>query len=439
MNQLPLADVIASFRKAGVTKLLIKRLAANDNSKNQVYLGGNFELLNLLPLSGFRAKPSEKNRAIIHADLSLSWMRDDGTLSPAPRSKVILYPQYPEVRWSGFLLGTSEGPNTLMNEAARIEGRILVFGVRADRTVVARVHAPDSPVGHELGPSGFFDDKTALVEYPLEDPGDQRDRLLSHLKLIAARGWVDPVRFDPQGHVVPCLGPNCGGVTLETLLGIKANSRAEPDFEGWEVKQFGVRDFRKYRALSPVTLMTPEPTEGYYVTAGIEAFIRKYGYPDTKGREGRLNVGGRFLVGTRLPRTGLTLRLVGLSDSGDKVEDADGGIELVDDSENVAARWPFPALLEHWNRKHAKAAYIPSMRQQDPRQYRYADEVFLGIGTDFGLFLKGLSSRLVAYDPGIKLEGCDGTDPKSKRRSQFRIPFPSLPSLYRRFEVVGFA
>ena len=439
MNQLPLADVIASFRKAGVTKLLIKRLAANDNSKNQVYLGGNFELLNLLPLSGFRAKPSEKNRAIIHADLSLSWMRDDGTLSPAPRSKVILYPQYPEVRWSGFLLGTSEGPNTLMNEAARIEGRILVFGVRADRTVVARVHAPDSPVGHELGPYSFFDDKTALVEYPLEDPGDQRDRLLSHLKLIAARGWVDPVRFDPQGHVVPCLGPNCGGVTLETLLGIKANSRAEPDFEGWEVKQFGVRDFRKYRALSPVTLMTPEPTEGYYVTAGIEAFIRKYGYPDTKGREGRLNVGGRFLVGTRLPRTGLTLRLVGLSDSGDKVEDADGGIELVDDSENVAARWPFPALLEHWNRKHAKAAYIPSMRQQDPRQYRYADEVFLGIGTDFGLFLKGLSSRLVAYDPGIKLEGCDGTDPKSKRRSQFRIPFPSLPSLYRRFEVVGFA
>jgi hypothetical protein len=438
MNQLPLADIIAAFRRAGVTRLLVKRLAANDNSKNQVYLGGNFELLNLLPLSGFRAKPSEANRAIIHADMSLSWMRDDGTLSPAPHSKVILYPQYPEVRWSGFLLGTRDGPSTLMNEAARIEGRILFFGVRADRTVVARVTTPDSPSAVELAGSGFFDDKTALVEYPLEDPGDQRDRLLSHLKQIAARGWVDPVRFDSEGRTVPCLGTNCGGVTLETLLGIRANSRSEPDFEGWEVKQFGVRDFQKYRALSPVTLMTPEPTEGYYVTAGIEAFIRKYGYPDTKGREGRLNVGGRFLVGTRLQRTGLTLRLVGFSESGDKVEDADGGIELVDDRADIAARWPFAALLEHWNRKHAKAAYVPSMRQKEPRKYRYADEAFLGIGTDFGLFLKGLSSRLIAYDPGIKLEGTEGPDPKSKRRSQFRIAFTALPAVYRRFEVAGF-
>jgi hypothetical protein len=438
MNQLPLDDIIAAFRRAGVTKLLVKRLAANDNSKQQVYLGGSFDLLNLLPLSGFRAKPSEGKRAIIHADLSLSWMRDDGTMSPAPHSKVILYPQYPEVRWSGFLLGARGAPTALMNEAARIEGRILFLGVRADRTVVARVTTPDSPAAAELAECGFFDDKAALAEYPLEDPGDQRDRLLSHLKLIAARGWVDPVRFDQEGRMVPCLGTNCGGVTLETLLGIRANSRSEPDFEGWEVKQFGVQDFKKYRALSPVTLMTPEPTEGYYVTSGIEAFIRKYGYPDTKGRAGRLNVGGRFLAGTRLQRTGLTLRLVGLSESGDKVEDADGGIELVDDQGDVAARWPFAALLEHWNRKHAKAAYVPSMRQTEPRRYRYADEAFLGIGTDFGLFLRGLSSRLIAYDPGIKLEGADGPTPKSKRRSQFRISFTSLPAMYRRFEVAGF-
>jgi hypothetical protein len=438
MNQLPLADIIAAFRRAGVTRLLAKRLAANDNSKNQVYLGGSFDLLNLLPLADFRAKPSEGKRAIIHADMVLSWIRDDGTLTRAPKSKVILYPQYPEVRWSGFLQGTEGGPNDLMNEVARVEGRILFLGVRADRTVVARVTTPDAPAALELATSGFFDDKTALVEYPLEDPGDQRDRLLSHLKQIAARGWVDPVRFDQQGAMVPCLGQNCGGVTLETLLGIKANSRAEPDFEGWEVKQFGVRDFQKYRALSPVTLMTPEPTEGYYVTGGIEAFIRKYGYPDTKGREGRLNVGGRFLVGTRLPRTGLTLRLVGFSESGDKVEDAEGGIELVDDRLQIAARWPFAALLEHWNKKHAKAAYVPSMRQKDPTKYCYADEAFLGIGTDFGLFLKGVSSRLIAYDPGIKLEGADGPGAKAKRRSQFRIQFASLPKLYRRFEVAGF-
>ncbi|MEO0062747.1 MAG: hypothetical protein RLZZ08_1307, partial [Pseudomonadota bacterium] len=31
--------------------------------------------------------------------------------------------------------------------------------------------------------------------------------------------------------------------TLEAELGITPNGIAEPDFQGWEVKQYGVRDF----------------------------------------------------------------------------------------------------------------------------------------------------------------------------------------------------
>ncbi|WP_425294886.1 MvaI/BcnI family restriction endonuclease [Neomesorhizobium albiziae] len=41
------------------------------------------------------------------------------------------------------------------------------------------------------------------------------------------------------------------------------NGYAEPDFVGWEVKQYGVNNFTAYRAESPVTLMTPEPTGGF--------------------------------------------------------------------------------------------------------------------------------------------------------------------------------
>ena len=33
---------------------------------------------------------------------------------------------------------------------------------------------------------------------------------------------------------------NCGGFTLEAELRIAKNSSGEPDFFGWEVKQFGV-------------------------------------------------------------------------------------------------------------------------------------------------------------------------------------------------------
>lgn len=39
----------ARFRHAGAIKLIAKPLAENDNSKQQIYLGGNYEVLNILP------------------------------------------------------------------------------------------------------------------------------------------------------------------------------------------------------------------------------------------------------------------------------------------------------------------------------------------------------------------------------------------------------
>lgn len=436
MDHLALDDLLRAFRDAGATRVFVKRLAANDNSKQQVYLGGGFAILNELPLVNFRPMPSHKGRAIIHADLPLCWLLDDGTTSKAPHSKVVLYPQYPEVRWSGFLKGATGAPVERINEHARVAGRILILGVRPDRTVLARVHEWESPVARELDARGTFSAGELLVELHLEDPRDERDKLLDALRKVAAKGWLSPVRLQRDGTMVPCGGPNCGGVTLESWLGITPNSRAEPDLLGWEIKQFGVRDFVKFRAVSPVTVFTPEPTEGVYATDGVETFIRKWGYPDTKGRPGRLNIGGRFTVGKRLGLTGLTLDLEGVGSGGDTITDPQGGIILRDDQGTIAAKWPFPAMLEHWNRKHANAAYVPSLRQDDPRKYRYSPDIYLASGTDFGLFLGGLSKGIVCYDPGIKLEGLDGPRVKIKRRSQFRVAFPELVTLYRAFEAV---
>jgi hypothetical protein len=56
--------------------------------------------------------------------------------------------------------------------------------------------------------------------------------------------------------------------------------------------------------------MTPEPTGGYYKTAGVEAFIRKYGYPDMTGQAGRqdrLNFGGIHRIDKYHERTGLSM------------------------------------------------------------------------------------------------------------------------------------
>lgn len=436
MNQLPLHDVLKALRSAGANRFFAKRLAANDNSKQQVYLGGSFRILNELPLENFTPRPSDRGRAIIHADLPLKWMLDDGRLVPAIHSKVILYPQYPEVRWSGFLRGAEGAPGELINEHARISGRILLFGVLPDRTVIARVHTPDSPLASELGVNGVFSGEDLLVELFIDDPQEDRDRLLAALGRVASLEWLDPVRLRRDGTMVPCRGTNCGGVTLESHLGISPNSRAEPDLHGWEVKQFGVRDFVRFKAVSPVTVFTPEPTEGVYAEQGVEQFIRTWGYADKKRRPDRLNVGGRFFLGTTLEATRLTLRLAGVDADGYTISDPTGGIVLVGEDDTIAAKWPFPAMLEHWNRKHANAAYVPSLKRDSPLQFRYSRDVYLASGTDFGLFLKGLRDRVVCYDPGIKMEEASSERPKIKRRSQFRVAFDELPLLYRRFESV---
>lgn len=109
---------------------------------------------------------------------------------------------------------------------------------------------------------------------------------------------------------------------------------------------------------------------------------------------------------------------------------------LADDG-TLAAGWPFTSLIEHWNRKHAQAAFVPSLKRQEPRAYRFGGRVFLGTGTDFGLFLCEPSRGAVYYDPGIKLEGVGTGREVPHRRSQFRIGFTSLWRIYRQFDQIN--
>src|SRR4051812_34296589 len=92
-----------AMTRHGVKQLLLKELAANDNSKNQPYLGGNLEILNLLPMGEVREETTPSGKSGLKAPLPLHWLRSDGSLTPAPNTQIILYPQYPEIRMSGFL------------------------------------------------------------------------------------------------------------------------------------------------------------------------------------------------------------------------------------------------------------------------------------------------------------------------------------------------
>ena len=424
------------FVQAGCTTLYAKPLAENDNSKNQVYFGPDFQALNLFPNKGVFPDGSAKN-PIFKAQLQFGWLLPDGRVADAPGAQLILYPQYPEVRFSGFLKGCDSPPSALM--AGRLQGRILFLGVTAGRRIVGFVSSADSEVASEFRSlnlqltTGVF---TELELPQVTGEADSRTRLLAELRRVHSLGWIDSKQLSEDGTLRPCNAPQCGGFTLEAELGIPKNSKAEPDLLGWEVKQHAVTSFERVE-VGVITLMTPEPTTGFYKERGPEAFVRRFGYTDKRGRKDRMNFGGIYRFGSRHAETHLTLQLLGFDNVTGKIMDQNGAVALLTDKCEVAAAWGFAGLLTHWTRKHSKAVYVPSRSRIAPgRQYAYGDHVRLAVHTDFLRFLRAIASGMVYYDPGIKLEQASST-PKVKRRSQFRVASRNITTLYGSVELVA--
>lgn len=431
-----LSQLKASFQKQGCQKIYAKTLSPNDNSKNQVYLGGSFDILNVFPISEIIADSSgDWKRDRFKASVNFSWLQDDGNLYPAPRAQLILYPKYPEVRFSGFLARCEKPPSDLMT--VRQAGRVLFLSGNDKGEIIGYITSHDSELANAFEQLksqeelGVF--KIITVSRQI---ANNRKELISELIRIYDLGWIDSKRLDKEGNVIECKSSNCGGYTLEAELGITPNGYSEPDFLGWEIKQYGVKKFELLQS-SVITLMTPEPTGGIYKDEGVEAFLKDYGYEDQRGRKDRINFGGIHRVGEKHKRTGLTMNLIGFDEKSIKIKNTDGSIALLDSNETVAASWSFSSLLKHWNKKHSQACYVPSLSEVTPkRKYRYGNEILLGIGTEFQLFLKEMANGNIYYDPGIKMESAS-TKPKTKRRSQFRMKSGHLMSLYKTNEIVN--
>lgn len=423
------------FADNGCQKIYVKVLVPNNNSKNQVYFGGNFEVLNILPITEIKSEPSsdaEKER--FKAAINFAWINEDGNIYSAPKAQLILYPQYPEVRFSGFLSGCQNPPSYLMTQ--KTAGRLLFLGVISQGLILGHVTAPDSEITQEFNQLKNVEEQGVFKILELLQTVNNKSKLLKELHRIYLLDWVLSKRLNKNGEVLPCNSSNCGGYTLEAELGITPNGYSEPDYLGWEVKQFGVQKLESVSTSAPITLMTPEPTHGYYVTAGIEAFIRRYGYQDAKGRVDRMNFNGVHKIGKVYPRTGLRLELVGFDIEAGKIRNTEGKIVLIDSNDNDAASWSFSSLLLHWNRKHNQACYVPSKSDKIGEQkYKFGNRITLGIGTDFQLFLAQMALGNIYYDPGVKVEDIS-TKPKVKRRSQFRIKSKHLSNIYKTSEIV---
>lgn len=429
-----LTHLLSRFLAHGCTTVYAKPMAANDNSKNQIYFGPGFDAVNLFPNHGIHADHERRN---FKATLQFFWMEKDGRLSEAPGAQLILYPQYPEVRFSGFLRGSETELADRLNK--RIDGRTLLLGVTPDsRTIGHVVLAEEAEAGTITGLAdelyGVFH---ALDTLRLTGQVNTRQQLINALRAIHERSWIDSKQLRSDGRIDACNASQCGGFTLEAELGIPKNSKAEPDFLGYEVKQHQVTSFDRPASGSAITLMTPEPKSGFYGKEGVVAFIRRFGYPDKAGREDRWNFGGIHKVGKRHATTGLTLKLTGYDAASGKITDMDGAVALYTNEEEMAAGWSFKEMLHHWTQKHAKAVYVPSMARTEPsRQYAYGHTVRIADQTDFLKLLAAFSNGLVYYDPGIKLEHVSSDKPKEKRRSQFRIHSKEIGALYRTVDQV---
>jgi hypothetical protein len=441
LSYITLNQVLAMFRDNGVTEILYKVLPQNANSKNQVYLGGKDpSQFARIPTGEMTAhisisERSGKQQAVFRADLDFYWLTQEGRLAIAPNAKLIFYPQYPEVRFSGFLQGSRNPPSSLWVKEKRgtEPGRILLLGLGNGRKVIGLTLPPEAPAAAEMlatGPHATYEVFGILPMPGQEEAEDGFAELMRRLCLIHDMGFVTSRRLDSSGRVVPCKVSNCNGNTLEALLGIRSNGFSRPDFMGWEVKARQVKNADKPNS-TVVTLFTPEPTTGIYRSDGLETFIRRFGYPDRNGKADRLNFGGVHRANTPPHHlTGLRLILDGFNPQTSEYQPT-GAVLLVNDKGEVAAGWSFAKLMDHWKEKHAQAAYVPVQQRLTPdRQYRYGRQILLGEGAEFKLLLEALNEGKVYYDPASKLEDASKERSRQKKRSQFRVNSGDIPALY---------
>lgn len=427
------------FRRRNVKRVFIKHLSPNDNSKNQPYFGSNLSVLNVLPAGEVTAETSgsaKKSASSMRfkAPLNFYWVDENGTSFHAPNAQLIFYPQYPEMRFSGFLKGAEWKPSELMDPSkrGREPNRTLLLGVTNSGEIHAYLADHNTSIHETLSSYEISNTDSILdeVEWSANSSSNSEEVLLKELRRIHESGWIKGRRLTKHGGYIPCeTNSNCGGYTLEAELGVSANGYSEPDFLGWEIKQYGVKNFNS-KANHIITLMTPEPDGGIYADQGVLPFISKFGYPDKNGVVDRRNVGGTFKYKQVSGATGLKLDLLGYDASNKKISDPDGGIALVSANHEIAAIWSYSKLIEHWKRKHAKTAYIPSIRSVQPYKYLYGNEITLCKGTDFMLFLDAITKSKIYIDPAIKAENYSTPNCTIKRRNQIRVSFKDIPAIY---------
>ncbi|OFC69858.1 MvaI/BcnI family restriction endonuclease [Alteromonas confluentis] len=289
----------------------IKKLAKNNNDKNQVYIHRSVGVFNSIfdldfierDFSESTTKPASDNSKRIPAAIfrSFSWVKLNRELTPVRECKAILYAQYPETRLSRFQTENGAMPRSMSVEytnQSEILNRYLVLGAtREGEAVAIQIVGPEPVFESEFEELPFVPDTSVIRHIVLNEDQTPTDELMSLLRRKVANRSYPGTILRPSGASDPFNGTQVPGYTLEYALGIASNANQDGDFRGIELKA---------TTQKKVTLMTTEPDEGPYAES-FSSFVQKFGYTEDDGATYRMN--GLHRCGTRVDKTGLTLKI----------------------------------------------------------------------------------------------------------------------------------
>lgn len=430
-NSINFEKICSVMESMDVERIIIKKLANNDNSKQQIYLGSDYSVIQDLPIGEIKNSGMSSKGAIFKASIDLFWITLDGEKEKAPGSQIILYPKYPEIRLSGIIANCEISPSHLMKpptkkerESRNNKHRYLIIGIKSDH-ILSYMTSWDDDASTEIS-SEIENEKFShvfSVFYEISKfKQESKNILIKKLKEIHAQGFIKSRRLDKEGNLIAYKAKNGAGFTLESFFGIIPNGKSEPDFIDWELKA---------HSGSVVTLMTPEPNTGTYIE-DIHLFMHNY---HSSKKENRLDFASIHKVGNKNDRTGLILRLEGYNFRTNKIEDPNGGLFLRNSSGELVAGWSFEKLLNHWKRKHAKTCFV-SYEIQDSgsdRYYLYGPSITLATGAELERFFTALGTSIIYYDPGINIKYSNGSS-IVKKRNQFRIKWKNIDGIYKKIE-----
>ncbi|HEI9730847.1 MvaI/BcnI family restriction endonuclease [Serratia ureilytica] len=416
----------------GVDKILIKVLSSNDNSKQQIYLGSDFNVIKEIPSGCLdKGETSKSGDVIFKSKVEFYWINEEWIPERAPNAQLILYPNYPEVRLSGLLKGCKSAPSALMKYPTREERekrknkkRILILGIK-NKKIISYISHWDSILSSDI--NSLIDKKSiknifsVFYEYKKTQEKNSKDILIKKLKEITKLGYIDSQRLNKHGEIISYTAKNGAGFTLESLFGIRPNGNPEPDFIDWELKAHSGR---------VVTLMTPEPNLGLYHT-DFKKFISDHA---TSRNSDRIDFASIHKVSKPNERTGLSLDLEGFESTTGRITNPNGGLMLRNKKGELICGWSFSKLLDHWKRKHNKTCFVSYEKSNEgSTKYKFGPKVTIATGADFLLFFSALSESYIYYDPGINVKML-GSVNITKKRNQFRIKFNDIYFLYKEVE-----